>query len=129
MTQVSVLAVLALSVNNSFGFYTSWDDLFSPGGAKLALTSNENHHGGTPVSDAPIQPTDEGDLESITDLPKGPRRRSARSNRSGSPGRRPASPTRCSSTCRRSTSTRSSPWSASPCCWRSPATPAPPSTW
>ncbi|WP_395294827.1 alpha/beta hydrolase [Kitasatospora hibisci] len=72
VTQVSALAVLALSVNNSFGFYTSWDDLFSPGGAKLALTSNENHHGGTPVSDALIQPTDEAGLESITDLPKGP---------------------------------------------------------
>src|SRR5690349_4140312 len=43
VVQISVLAVLALSVNNSFGFYTSWDDLLSPGGAKLALTSNENH--------------------------------------------------------------------------------------
>ncbi|MEU1419695.1 alpha/beta hydrolase-fold protein [Kitasatospora sp. NPDC005751] len=72
VTQVSVLAVLALSVNNSFGFYTSWDDLLSPGGAKLALTSSERHHSGTPVSDALVQPTEEGGLETVTDLPKGP---------------------------------------------------------
>ncbi|MEV7602460.1 alpha/beta hydrolase-fold protein [Kitasatospora sp. NPDC089797] len=71
VVQVSVLAVLALSVNNSFGFYTSWDDLLDPGGAKLALTSNENHKGGTPVSDQLVQPTNEGGLESVTDLPKG----------------------------------------------------------
>ncbi|MFJ9697109.1 alpha/beta hydrolase [Kitasatospora sp. NPDC101183] len=72
VTQAAVLAVLALSVNNSFGFYTSWDDLLNPGGAKLALTSNENHKGGTPVSDALVQPTNEGGLETVTDLPKGP---------------------------------------------------------
>ncbi|MFE2413700.1 alpha/beta hydrolase [Kitasatospora sp. NPDC057904] len=71
VTQASVLAVLALSVNNSFGFYTSWDDLLSPGGAKLVLTSNENHKGGTPVSDALVQPTNEGGLESVPNLPKG----------------------------------------------------------
>ncbi|WP_316526883.1 alpha/beta hydrolase [Kitasatospora brasiliensis] len=68
--QVSVLAVLALSVNNSFGFYTSWHDLLDPGGAKLALTSNENHKG-APVGDALVQPTTEGGLETITNLPKG----------------------------------------------------------
>ncbi|MFE7525940.1 alpha/beta hydrolase [Kitasatospora sp. NPDC057542] len=72
VVQVSVLAVLALSVNNSFGFYTSWKDLLSPGGAKLALTSNENHRGGTQVSDALVQPTAEGGLETITNLPQGP---------------------------------------------------------
>ncbi|MQS12871.1 esterase [Streptomyces kaniharaensis] len=72
VTQASVLAVLALSVNNSFGFYTSWDDLLNPGGTKLALTSNENHKGGAPASDALIQPTNEGGLETVHDLPKGP---------------------------------------------------------
>ncbi|MGW3077093.1 alpha/beta hydrolase [Kitasatospora sp. NPDC001132] len=72
VVQASVLAVLALSVNNSFGFYTSWDDLLSPGGAKLALTSNENHEGGTPVADALVVPTTEGGLEAVTNLPKGP---------------------------------------------------------
>ncbi|TYC73693.1 alpha/beta hydrolase-fold protein [Streptomyces sp. CB01881] len=72
VTQVSVLAVMALSVNNSFGFYTSWDDLLNPGGAKLALTSNENHHGGAPASDGLIQPSNEGGMEGVTDLPKGP---------------------------------------------------------
>ncbi|MEU6236078.1 alpha/beta hydrolase-fold protein [Kitasatospora sp. NPDC047058] len=72
VTQVSVLAVLALSVNNSFGFYTSWHDLLDPGGTKLALAGSGNHHGGTPVSDSPVQPTDEGGLEGVTDLPKGP---------------------------------------------------------
>lgn len=72
VVQASVLAVLALSVNNSFGFYTSWDDLLSPGGAKLALTGSANHKGGAPVSDALVQPTTEGGLETITNLPKGP---------------------------------------------------------
>ncbi|MFD4396426.1 alpha/beta hydrolase [Kitasatospora sp. NPDC058397] len=72
VTQVAVVAVLALAVNNSFGFYTSWDDLLSPGSTKLALTSNENHKGGTSASDTPVQPTTEGGLETVTDLPKGP---------------------------------------------------------
>ncbi|MEU4586470.1 alpha/beta hydrolase [Kitasatospora aureofaciens] len=71
VVQVSILAVLALSVNNSFGFYTSWDDLLNPGGAKRVLTSNENHKGGTPVSDQLVQPTDEGGLEGVGNLPKG----------------------------------------------------------
>ncbi|MFE5584731.1 alpha/beta hydrolase [Kitasatospora sp. NPDC056531] len=71
VVQASIVAVLALSVNNSFGFYTSWNDLLDPGSAKHALTSNENHKGGTPVSDQLIQPTDEGGLETIGDLPKG----------------------------------------------------------
>ncbi|MFE4518884.1 alpha/beta hydrolase [Kitasatospora sp. NPDC056783] len=70
--QVTVLAVLALSVNNSFGFYTSWHDLLSPGGAKLALAGSENHKGGVPVDDALVQPSAEGGLETITNLPKGP---------------------------------------------------------
>ncbi|MFF2040236.1 alpha/beta hydrolase [Kitasatospora sp. NPDC058170] len=68
--QVTALAVLALSVNNSFGFYTSWDDLLNPGGTKLALTSNENQKGATPADEL-LQPTNEGGLETITDLPKG----------------------------------------------------------
>ncbi|MEU3569751.1 alpha/beta hydrolase-fold protein [Kitasatospora sp. NPDC036755] len=72
VVQASVLAVLALSVNNSFGFYTSWGDLLSPGGAQLALAGNDNHKGGAPVADALVQPTTEGGLETITNLPKGP---------------------------------------------------------
>ncbi|MEV7782366.1 alpha/beta hydrolase-fold protein [Kitasatospora sp. NPDC088351] len=72
VTQALVLAVLALSVNNSFGFYTSWDDLLNPGGAKLTLTSNENHKGGAPASDELVQPSTEGGLKTVTDLPKGP---------------------------------------------------------
>ncbi|MER7707640.1 alpha/beta hydrolase-fold protein [Kitasatospora sp. NPDC097605] len=71
VTQASVLAVLALSVNNAFGFYTSWDDLLSPGGTKLALTSNENHKGGVPADDTLLAPTDEGGMETIGDLPRG----------------------------------------------------------
>ncbi|MBV2152542.1 esterase family protein [Kitasatospora sp. SUK 42] len=71
VVQVSTLAVLALSVNNSFGFYTTWDDLLSPGGAKLALAGNENHKGGATAADALIQPTDEGGLEAVGNLPKG----------------------------------------------------------
>ncbi|MEU9047030.1 MULTISPECIES: alpha/beta hydrolase-fold protein [unclassified Kitasatospora] len=71
VVQASIVAVLALSVNNSFGFYTSWNDLLGHSGAKLALTSNENHQGGTPVADALIQPTNEGGLETVTNLPKG----------------------------------------------------------
>ncbi|MFD5467201.1 alpha/beta hydrolase [Kitasatospora sp. NPDC127059] len=70
VVQVSILAVLALSVNNSFGFYTSWDDLLNPGGAKLALAGNENHNG-TPVSEQLVQPTNEGGLEGVSNLPKG----------------------------------------------------------
>ncbi|WP_327679788.1 alpha/beta hydrolase [Kitasatospora sp. NBC_00458] len=71
VTQVSVLAVLALAVNNSFGFYTTWDDLLSSGGTKLTLTSNEAHKG-VPASDALLQPTEEGGMETVGDLPKGP---------------------------------------------------------
>ncbi|GAA1413532.1 alpha/beta hydrolase-fold protein [Kitasatospora putterlickiae] len=71
LTQAAVLAVLALSVNNAFGFYTSWDDLLSPGGTKLALTSNENHEGGVPAGGALLTPTNEGGMESIGDLPRG----------------------------------------------------------
>ncbi|MDY0813471.1 alpha/beta hydrolase [Kitasatospora purpeofusca] len=72
VTQVVLVSVLALSVNNSFGFYTSWDDLLGSGGTKLALTSNENHKGGAPVGDALVQPTNEGGMETVGDLPKGP---------------------------------------------------------
>lgn len=109
VTQIVLVSVLALSVNNSFGFYTSWDDLLGSGGTKLALTSSENHKGGAPVGDALVRPTEEGGLETVGDLPRGRPRRSAGWSRSGSPARRPDCPTRCSSTCRRSTSTPSSP--------------------
>ncbi|MGW4896523.1 alpha/beta hydrolase [Kitasatospora sp. NPDC004240] len=71
VTQISVLAVLALSVNNSFGFYTSWDDLLDPGGAKLALTATDRSKDAAAPSDALVRPTEEGGLETVTDLPKG----------------------------------------------------------
>ncbi|MFB6891921.1 alpha/beta hydrolase [Kitasatospora sp. NPDC056327] len=71
VTQASVLAVLALSVNNSFGFYTSWDDLLSPGGTKLSLAGNQTHRGDATAGDALLRPTDEGGMETVGDLPKG----------------------------------------------------------
>lgn len=71
ITQTTVLAVLALSVNNSYGFYTSWDDLLHPGGAALALTTAEHQKGAAPDGDALVQPAPPSGLEAITDLPKG----------------------------------------------------------
>ncbi|MFJ8436864.1 alpha/beta hydrolase [Kitasatospora sp. NPDC094019] len=72
LTQIALVSVLALGVNNSFGFYTSWDDLLGSDGTKLALTSNETRKGGAPVGDALVQPTNEGGMEAVGDLPKGP---------------------------------------------------------
>ena len=71
VTQAIVLAVLAVSVNNSFGFYTSWDGLLHPGGAALSLTGSAHAKGAAPNTEALVQPTTEGGLETVTDLPKG----------------------------------------------------------
>ncbi|WP_073926600.1 alpha/beta hydrolase-fold protein [Streptomyces sp. CB03911] len=71
VTQVTVLAVLAVSVNNSFGFYTSWDGLLHPGGAALSLTSAGHPRSAAPATEALVAPTAEGGLETVTDLPKG----------------------------------------------------------
>ncbi|MGW4381888.1 alpha/beta hydrolase [Kitasatospora sp. NPDC004531] len=73
VTQVSVLSVLLLSVNNAYGFYTSWNDLLRPGsGAPLSLTSGRAP-GAVPEGDKLVQPTTEGGLETVKDvLPPGP---------------------------------------------------------
>ncbi|WP_329497115.1 alpha/beta hydrolase [Kitasatospora herbaricolor] len=71
VTQVTVLAVLAVSVNNSFGFYTSWDGLLHPGGAALSLTSAGRPKSAAPATEALVAPTAEGGLETVADLPKG----------------------------------------------------------
>ncbi|QKW21049.1 esterase [Kitasatospora sp. NA04385] len=71
VTQVSVLAVLLLSVNNAYGFYSSWNDLLRPGGAPLALVAAKSP-GAAPESGKLVQPTDEGGLETVRDvLPEG----------------------------------------------------------
>jgi len=69
--QVSVLSVLLLSVNNTYGFYTSWNDLLNPGGAPLTLASAEHPKGAAPKSGALVQPSTEGGLETVKDLPQG----------------------------------------------------------
>jgi len=68
VTQVAVLAVLLLSVNNSYGFYTSWNDLLHPGGAPLVLASSDRPKGAAPDADKLVQPTTEGGLETARDL-------------------------------------------------------------
>ncbi len=73
-TQLAVLAVCALAVNNTYGFYTSWDDLLDPGGAPVALgppNGGGQPQGGPPKSDALVQPTTEGGLETVGNLPQG----------------------------------------------------------
>ncbi|MFD0529484.1 alpha/beta hydrolase [Kitasatospora arboriphila] len=72
VVQVSVLGVLALAVNNTYSFYTSWNDLLHPGGAALALTSSEHAKGAAPDSQKLVEPTSEGGLETVKDvLPAG----------------------------------------------------------
>lgn len=70
VVQASALSVAALSVNNSFGFYTSWDDLLNPGGARLALTAGTQRNA-APASETLLEPTAEGGLAGITGLPEG----------------------------------------------------------
>ncbi|GAA2252319.1 MULTISPECIES: alpha/beta hydrolase [Kitasatospora] len=69
--QLSVLAVLALSVNNSYGFYTSWNDLLHPGRAPLTLAGSEHLRGAAPKTAGLVRPTTEGGLETVKDLPQG----------------------------------------------------------
>ncbi|WP_371498577.1 alpha/beta hydrolase-fold protein [Kitasatospora sp. NBC_00374] len=68
VVQVSVMAVLALTVNNSFGFYTSWDDLLRPGGAPLVLAGASAPRGAAPDLAKLVQPTTEGGMETVKDL-------------------------------------------------------------
>ncbi|MDH6579610.1 alpha/beta hydrolase-fold protein [Kitasatospora sp. MAP5-34] len=71
VVQLSVVGVLGLALNNSYGFYTSWNDLLRPGGTPLSLVGSEHPKGAAPKSGALIQPTSEGGLETIKDLPQG----------------------------------------------------------
>ncbi|MFB7949988.1 alpha/beta hydrolase [Kitasatospora phosalacinea] len=71
LTQASVLAVLLLTVNNAYGFYSSWNDLLHPGGAPLALAAAKSP-GAAPEAGRLVVPTDEGGLETVRDvLPAG----------------------------------------------------------
>ncbi|MDH6112239.1 enterochelin esterase-like enzyme [Kitasatospora sp. MAP12-15] len=73
VTQLAVLAVCGLTVNNTYGFYSSWSDLLHPSDAQLALGPPVGGTGkkSPPSSDALVQPTTEGGLETVTDLPQG----------------------------------------------------------
>ncbi|WP_035798816.1 alpha/beta hydrolase [Kitasatospora mediocidica] len=72
VTQLTVLAVCALAVNHTYGFYSSWDDLLHPGDAPLALAPPVGGTGKSspPKTDALVQPTTEGGLEA-DDVPQG----------------------------------------------------------
>ena len=71
LTQASALAVLLLTVNNAYGFYSSWNDLLHPGGAPLALAAAKSP-GAAPEAGRLVVPTDEGGLETVRDvLPAG----------------------------------------------------------
>lgn len=70
VVQGSVLAVIALSVNNSYGFYTSWNDLLHPGGSPLRLAAGERE--AAPPAGKLVRPTSEGGLETVpTMVPRG----------------------------------------------------------
>ncbi|MFI9275045.1 alpha/beta hydrolase [Kitasatospora sp. NPDC052896] len=72
VSQLAVLSVCALSLNNAYGFYTSWDDLLRPGRSQLALAPvGSGAKAGPPKSDTLVRPTTEGGLETVTDLPQG----------------------------------------------------------
>ncbi len=72
VTQLAVLGVLLLSVNNAYGFYSSWNDLLRPGGAPLALAAAKGPDA-APVGGQLVRPTTEGGLEGVKDvLPAGP---------------------------------------------------------
>ncbi|MFE1317131.1 alpha/beta hydrolase [Kitasatospora phosalacinea] len=71
LTQASALAVLLLSVNNAYGFYSSWNDLLHPGGAPVALAAAKSP-GAAPEAGRLVAPTGEGGLETVRDvLPAG----------------------------------------------------------
>ncbi|MCX4747377.1 alpha/beta hydrolase-fold protein [Kitasatospora sp. NBC_01287] len=72
LTQLAVLAVCGLSVNNAYGFYTSWRDLLAPDSSKLALAPAQGGgKGGPPNGGALVQPADDAGLAGLTDLPQG----------------------------------------------------------
>jgi enterochelin esterase-like enzyme len=72
ITQLLVLAVCALTVNDSYDFYSSWHDLLRPDGERLALgAAGAGGKSGPPAGDALVSPTDEGGLGTVTDLPQG----------------------------------------------------------
>ncbi|MFE0458689.1 alpha/beta hydrolase [Kitasatospora sp. NPDC058965] len=72
LTQLLVLAVCGLSLNNAYGFYSTWRDLLQPGGGQLALApAGSAGRSGPPVGDTLVRPTTEGGLDQVTDLPQG----------------------------------------------------------
>jgi enterochelin esterase-like enzyme len=72
LTQVLVLAVCGLTLNASYGFYSSWHDLLQPAGGQLALgPAGGGGRSGPPVGGTLVRPTTEGGLEQVTDLPQG----------------------------------------------------------
>ncbi|WP_051969941.1 alpha/beta hydrolase [Kitasatospora azatica] len=72
LTQLAVLAVCGLIVNNSYGFYSSWHDLLQPDGSQLALgPAGAGGKAGPPTGDALVRPTEEGGLNTVSDLPQG----------------------------------------------------------
>ncbi|WP_282202215.1 alpha/beta hydrolase [Kitasatospora fiedleri] len=72
VTQLAVLGVLLLSVNNAYGFYSSWNDLLHPGAAALAPVGAQVP-GAAPETGQLVRPTDEGGLETVKEvLPAGP---------------------------------------------------------
>ncbi|MDH6118221.1 esterase family protein [Kitasatospora sp. GAS204B] len=73
LTQLTVLAVCGLTVNNAYGFYTSWRDLLAPDTSTLALgPAQSGGKGGPPTGDALVQPSDDGGLSGVADdLPQG----------------------------------------------------------
>ncbi|MFJ4676655.1 MULTISPECIES: alpha/beta hydrolase [unclassified Kitasatospora] len=72
VTQLAVLGVLLLSVNNAYGFYSSWNDLLHPGAAALAPVAAQVP-GAAPETGQLVRPTDEGGLETVKEvLPAGP---------------------------------------------------------
>jgi enterochelin esterase-like enzyme len=71
-TQLAVVAVAGLTLNNSYGFYTSWTDLLRPDTRPLALGQTGGGRSGPPTGDALVRSTPEGGLGSVTDLPQGP---------------------------------------------------------
>lgn len=68
--QVAVIGVLALSFNDTYGFYTSWQDLLNSGGAPLALTAVSSSKAGSDSAKL-VQPSTEGLDAARNALPKG----------------------------------------------------------
>ena len=61
--QVTVMLVLFLSVNKSFGFFASWSDLFGTNNTTGVIVAPQHQSGGQPV---PIQSRGTGELGSRT---------------------------------------------------------------